>query len=539
MLTLVTSSMKKRIIFSLSILTILLSIACIDRTAYDALLVEVDSLMTLHPNSGVCILQGIPSSKLKTQAARAYHALLLAKTQDKNYIVVDDSLIQEAVQYYGTHGDVVKQAQAYYLLGNYYRNKNDYSQAINKYTTALSYIDDHSGSADLKAVLYSNLGYLYYTQSLNVEADSIYQQAELWAKLQSDTVSLCYFLSQRGMISLRKGEKHYPVAEQRLLQALSVGKACSDSNVLIPVYHSLSMYYSLIYKPEQALKYARLNYSNLKDTLHCYSTFLLLGNAYFINNQYDSASIFLQKVLEAERYYDAKADVCMRLSEIAQIKGNMETSIYLERKRAMYQDSAHQQSHNILRDIIARERSNNDAIYRRSARTRYALCAVFITINIFCIYYFRKKLLQHKAERKEWKEKMQTVKKRTYREEAYKTSALYAKVCRIAKELTKVETKENLDEDEWCQFITLTDAEWYGVVTSLDKKYRLSAEEIRICCLYLAQVPVTHMGHFLQIQSRSTIQNKSKSILLKIEAPQGFLLKDALFSLANQLKNKN
>lgn len=123
------------------------------------------------------------------------------------------------------------------------------------------------------------------------------------------------------MISLEQGKTYYPKAEQQMQQALSIGKAFSDSTILVPIYHSLSMLYSLMPKPGQALLYARLNYSGLKDTQHCYRTFLLLGNAYFINGQYDSAGIFLQKILKAERYYDTKADACMRLSEIAQKKG--------------------------------------------------------------------------------------------------------------------------------------------------------------------------------------------------------------------------
>ena len=130
-------------------------------------------------------------------------------------------------------------------------------------------------------------------------------------------------------------------------------------------------------------------------------------------------------------------------------------------------------------------------------------------------------------------------KKKAYKEEEYKTSTLYAKVSRIAKERQKVETRENLDEEEWSRFITLTNAGWYGILTCLNEKYNLSAEEIRICCLYLAQVPVMHMGHFLHIQSRSTVQGKAKEILLKIDAAQGVSLKSALFSLAERLKSSN
>ena len=564
--------MKKQTIALIAILTALLT-ACTETTGYNTTLVQADSLMNLHPDSALNMLESISTDSLKTKADRAYHALLLTQARDKNYIVqTDDSLIQVAVRYYDTHENAPLQARAYYCWGSLYRDRNDYSQAIDKYTIALSHINGRSENAELKASLYSNLGYLYYTQGLSTEADSIYQRAELLAKSQKDTASLCYTLSQRGMISLEQGKTYYPKAEQQMQQALSIGKAFSDSTILVPIYHSLSMLYSLMPKPGQALLYARLNYSGLKDTQHCYRTFLLLGNAYFINGQYDSAGIFLQKILKAERYYDTKADACMRLSEIAQKKGDMETSILLERKRTMYQDSAqiNQQGHDILNTVIAHERNNSNTISKRSTYILCTVSTIFLAISFVCIFYFRKKHLQHKAEKKEWEETLQAeiakanlrrkqelaekerenatlqekvsqlvVKKPTHRQEEYKTSALYIKVSRITKDLQKVETKENLNEEEWSQFTALTNAGWYGIITYLDERYNLSAEEIRICCLYLAQVPVVHMGHFLHIQSRSTIQARTKNILLKMGAPQGLSLKNVLFSLAEQLKSSN
>ena len=564
--------MKKQTIALIAILTALLT-ACTETTGYYTTLVQADSLINLHPDSALNMLESISTDSLKTKADSAYHALLLTQARDKNYIVqTDDSLIQGAVRYYDTHENAPLQARAYYCWGSLYRDRNDYSQAIDKYTIALSHINGRSENAELKASLYSNLGYLYYTQGLSTEADSIYQRAELLAKSQKDTASLCYTLSQRGMISLEQGKTYYPKAEQQMQQALSIGKAFSDSTILVPIYHSLSMLYSLMPKPGQALLYARLNYSGLKDTQHCYRTFLLLGNAYFINGQYDSAGIFLQKILKAERYYDTKADACMRLSEIAQKKGDMETSILLERKRTMYQDSAqiNQQGHDILNTVIAHERNNSNTISKRSTYILCTVSTIFLAISFVCIFYFRKKHLQHKAEKKEWEETLQAeiakanlrrkqelaekerenatlqekvsqlvVKKPTHRQEEYKTSALYIKVSRITKDLQKVETKENLNEEEWSQFTALTNAGWYGIITYLDERYNLSAEEIRICCLYLAQVPVIHMGHFLHIQSRSTIQARTKNILLKMGAPQGLSLKNVLFSLAEQLKSSN
>lgn len=97
----------------------------------------------------------------------------------------------------------------------------------------------------------------------------------------------------------------------------------------------------------------------------------------------------------------------MRLSEIAQAKGDMETSILLERKRTMYQDSAqiNQQGHDILNTIIARERNNSNTIVKRSTLYIYTTSVVFLAISFICIFYFRKKHLQHKAERKNGKKR--------------------------------------------------------------------------------------------------------------------------------------
>lgn len=129
----------------------------------------------------------------------------------------------------------------------------------------------------------------------------------------------------------------------------------------------------------------------------------------------------------------------MRLSEIAQAKGDMETSILLERKRTMYQDSAqiNQQGHDILNTIIARERNNSNTIVKRSTLYIYTTSVVFLAISFICIFYFRKKHLQHKAEKKEWEETLQAEiakanlkRKQAFAEKERENAALQEKVSR-------------------------------------------------------------------------------------------------------------
>lgn len=84
----------------------------------------------------------------------------------------------------------------------------------------------------------------------------------------------------------------------------------------------------------------------------------------------------------------------------------------------------------------------------------------------------------------------------------------------------------------------MTDEKWNGILTYLNITYSLSAEDIQICCLYLAEIPVKYLGHFIKGYARSTIQLKARDIIQKIGVPQGCLLKDVLFSLSDKLKSK-
>ena len=553
--------------FILVAILIFLLTACTQQIQYNKQLAKADSLMLAHPDSTLQILNNIATGQFTTKADKAYYALLLTQARDKNYIKqTNDSLIRIAINYFDSVNDTPKQARSYYNWGNIYRDRGEYHTAINRYLTALTYLSRCENN-ELKSVLYSNLGYLYYVQNLNAEADSIYHQAELLALQQKDTVGFCYALTQQGMINLEKGEAYHSKAERQILQALSLGKSYSDKTVLEPIYVSLSTLYNLIPDTLKALEYSRLSYSIREDTIHCYRTFLMLGNAYFLNAKYDSASVFLHKVFTADRFYDTKANACMLLSEIAQLRGDKDSAFFYEKKRAVYLDSAstYLQGYTTIDRVIPNEQNKDWSFHEHYSYIVYGILCLLITIGTFCIHRLWRKNKQHLAEKKEWEDKLQVgittlrqnakelaeqqqqklqlqdevnqlvTKKRAYNKEDYKTSPLYVKVSRIAKELVKTDTKENLNEEEWTQFIALTNAGWNEIISYLNENYNLSAEEIQICCLYLAKVPVKHIGHFVKGQVRSTIQSKSKDILLKIEAPQNILLKNALFLLAEKL----
>ena len=105
--------MRKAIITTLSVLIVLLSIACNTRVNYNKYLIAIDSLIVQQPDTALSMLEAFPTNSLQTQADSAYYGLLMTEARDKNYIIqTNDSLIQSALTYYNGTNDIEKRARA-------------------------------------------------------------------------------------------------------------------------------------------------------------------------------------------------------------------------------------------------------------------------------------------------------------------------------------------------------------------------------------------------------------------------------------------
>lgn len=526
-------------------LIVSLLMACSGSQSNNGQLVLADSLMQSRPDSALQILQDIPIEKFATQTDSAYYALLLTQARDKNYIVqTSDSLIRYAVAYYDKVNDVPMQAKAHYYWGCVYRDKGEHQKAIDEYSKAET-LAKKENNQELPALIYSNIAYLYYIHDLNTEADSVYQLAVKLAIQQKDTASLIYALSQQGMIDFEKGGNFYPEAERQMRRALSLAEHFTDTTVKSPIYASLSTLYCKMDDAKMALDYAKLNYYSQRDTLYCYRTFLLLGEAYFQNSQYDLAVACLRKVFSAERYYVTKADACKLLAEIAEIRGDISGIAEMKGKQISYMDSAHQkyQKYDILQSIILQERNKNQNAHNKDVYSIVVLFFIVLSACFLIVLKYVKRDRKHQINEEIKKQKLQVdvdflmSRKQALLKEEYENSVIYIRLKNITRTLGKIETKENINEEDWRKLIALTDLKWNGIITYLNTAYCLSAEDIQICCLYLAEIPVKHIGHFIKGYARSTIQLKARDITHKIGASQGSLLKSVLLALSEKLKS--
>lgn len=552
-----------------------LPVACNERQSNNRQLILADSLMQSRPDSALCILQDISMEKLTTQADSAYYVLLLTQARDKNYVVqTDDSLIRYAVAYYDKMNDVRMQAKAHYYWGCVYRDMNRQAEAFREFLIAAPLTEKAKEKRQL-GLVYNNIGFIYNMQGFNEKADSIYQLMEVIAQEVKDTVLWSEALSRQASINLMKGGNYFSMAEQKLLNAFVVADKMEHNGLKADISASLSNLYSRMNQGEKALYYAKLNLSLRKDTARSYHAFLILGDAYYKCEQYDSAIFYLNKSLMSKDY-GKKAGAYMRLADIAMIQGNAALSVELERNSSAYKDSlykfrrsvvanemieAETDAHTMLQKIYYKGRLNMYlyafilitamiiivalSLYKRYRRKNdllqkdkqqlekvnqdlsqhYANLQTDITEKDLEIENLRKELASHQIDEEE-RAKLQAeldemiLKRRTLAKEAFLHSPLYAKMQAIIQDYQdRDESDEEISDQEWQEFVVGMDVQWNNAITDLCVRYQLSKEELHLVCLNLAGFPFSHLEYLLRL-SRRTLYRKKSALLKRIGAEQ-------------------
>ena len=133
-----------------------------------------DSIMEYQPDSAFKLLKTINQTDLSV-SENAKYALLLAQAQDKaGHQLINDSLILIAINHYDHLSKDNNKAKAYFYLGRFYQNNNDYAKAINSYLIAEKATSDHD---TLLTLIYDNLGTCYKNQDFYDKALEVYKDS--------------------------------------------------------------------------------------------------------------------------------------------------------------------------------------------------------------------------------------------------------------------------------------------------------------------------------------------------------------------------
>lgn len=557
--------MRKAIIATLSVLIVLLFIACNTRVNYNKYLIAIDSLIVQQPDTALSMLEAFPTNSLQTQADSAYYGLLMTEARDKNYIIqTNDSLIQSALTYYNGTNDIEKRARAHYYSGCVYRDSRKKKEAMTQYLIAQP-LAEEAGEKRLLSLIYLNIGYLYYSQNLNTQADSSYQLAQQIGIQLKDSVLQAEVLSRRGLICMEKGEEFYPEAERMILEALGIAEKLSNMQLRGEIFSALGLLYNWMENGEKSIEFAKRNLSIQKNRTTCYEAYDQLGSAYYQISQYDSARYYLQKALPTKNVA-IKAGIYMYLANIAKEQGDLATSLEMERNYSAYLDSIQNSRYpyEIIdaenKQQIIQKKEKYDSSINKHTYIFLVSVGIIIIVTFFSLERYRNRakqlqkdknklateqvaiqeqyrilklelqskeekitFLQNKIEKyhnnKEQQQKLcgelhkLNIERNCLLKESFNHSDIHNKMRRIilsCKEHDKSE--ETMEDEDWLQLIAETDRCQSNITLYLQSEYHLTPEEIHLCCLYLTNFPIMHLAYLLNC-TRDTIYKKANRIL--------------------------
>ena len=235
----------------LFLLLLLLLLAACRPARYPQVLQEADSLASACPDSAVALLRGLRAEMAEERRAVQMYYRLIPHTSD--------SAVLSVLHYYEERKDRRHLPEAYYYAGRVCRDLGDAPQALDYFGKALEAMPQ-DGMLPLRGKVLSQMGSLFYRQSM------------------------------------------YPEALEMYKKSLACDSARGDTAGIIADWVNMGLTYKCLEKPDSMRIYCLLAYRlnrNMKLPFYSGDIAGRLSWAYLSEQKYDSAKLFLQEALQS------------------------------------------------------------------------------------------------------------------------------------------------------------------------------------------------------------------------------------------------
>lgn len=263
-----------------------------NRHSSNPLLHQVHSLLEVRPDSALTVLKNLSAVEEMPEVDRAYYALLLAESTDKNELPLlpCDSLLDFALDYY-EDGDK-EMAAALLYKGRLLAQMNDKKAAIENSLKALEVLQNYPEDTKSRRLIYSSLGLWYGDCGLYDKALEVQNQALHYSCSAKDTAIAYHNI---GYVYSMRDLQDSSITYQR--KAVEYAVRSKDTNMMVASWHSLSLFYGRFDKTDSAVVYARKVFQYVSDEHKMVNAYYNMGDLYIDLEQYDSARYYLEKSL--------------------------------------------------------------------------------------------------------------------------------------------------------------------------------------------------------------------------------------------------
>lgn len=528
----------------LLLLLCLCSLSCGSRADYPNLLVKADSLMDARPDSALRLLQSIPPSALE-EGDRMRHRLLTVEAECRNgQMPANDSLLLPVIDYFHRTGDVFWEARGEYNRGYILHKLRQSGQALEIFQRVKTMLEG-CGNTWWLGRTYGRIAYIYHNQGMFSQADSLYRKTEQLAVQVGDTALWLETLDRRSVHLIAQGEEHYREAETLLLKACLLARQKKLVKYQSNCMETLSLLYSYMQDGKQALRCAQEAWKLEPDTALRYTSSLLIGEAYYQLNRYDSAAIWLEKTIAGGASLPVRLSAYMRLADIAEEQGNAEKALAYQKKYQQAETELTEQSQ--VTEIRLTEQAQTHRQEQAQMKQLILICLAAIGALAVCIVL----LLGRRArERKRLRGQMDALMKFWWREHRVLLSAepsvvepevlllpfnepkevhplidfddlvghlreteLYAKVTRILSyHQSYNDYEEHFTVEDQNELLNLINRFTDGFITRLGKQVSLSEKDLRFCGFHLLGLSTQDIAILLE-KDRSGVYKRQKRLL--------------------------
>ena len=264
----------------------------------DRLLNEVGKAIAINPDSASNLLKGISSPEKLDDKAFARWCMLSGKITDEIFnSILPTYQLERAYDWYSSHGSPDEQVQILIYLGRSYFADGDYDKAMSIYTNAL----DIAGKNKLNNLIgytYDYIGDLYREKFMFTEAIKKYETAAECFKKENNTDSYACALKNIG--------REYACIDslscaiEILTIADSVAANTKDIEVTASINNALGNIYVMREEYDKAEKYFLKALSTGKEKMPDY---VALIDLYTTTDSIDKAKELLSKIPQDDPQY--------------------------------------------------------------------------------------------------------------------------------------------------------------------------------------------------------------------------------------------
>ena len=361
-------------------------------------LILADSLMNTKPDSSLAILNRIEITKDLSKEETALYALLMTQAQFKNRRPVEsDSLIKIAYKYFIPGGNSLRKAQTYLYYARVFENMDNKDAAlINFQKASISALD--TNNFNLLGLIYNRWGMFLQKQYLFDDALSILQKSLDYLKLDNDTVGQMFTLKEIGKVYTLK--KDYFLALDYYKLALKLAAIIGNNVYLSQLYNNLSILHKYMGEYDLAIDYINKSLSIKTNSTFTYSSLLLKGDIFSLQQRFDSARYYLN-IGKGNNNLFSNAAYNILMSNLEAGSGNYKSAISYLNLYIVYSDTIKnlERKSTIAElqkkydySLIANE-NNELKLSRQQMQIMILLISLIsiITTILFLYYYYRKR----------------------------------------------------------------------------------------------------------------------------------------------------